>query len=55
MRNGVLHSPLPFLLSFDPPVDQDAELTKLYESYYREWKALYEALKEPFMRLQALP
>jgi len=42
-------------LSFDPPVNPAVERVKLYGEYYREWKALYEALKEPFARLQNLP
>jgi xylulokinase len=42
-------------LSFDPPVNPDAGRMELYREYYREWKALYEALKEPFASLQKLP
>ena len=42
-------------LTFDPPVSPDAERVKIYNEYYREWKGLYEALKEPFTRLQNLP
>ena len=42
-------------LSFDPPVVPEAERVRIYDAYYREWKALYEALKEPFTRLQMLP
>jgi sugar (pentulose or hexulose) kinase len=42
-------------LRFDPPVRPDGGAAEVYSAYYREWKALYEALKEPFARLQQLP
>jgi sugar (pentulose or hexulose) kinase len=42
-------------LAFDPPVVPDPARAKIYDLYYREWKALYESLKEPFARLQRLP
>ncbi len=41
-------------VAFDPPVHPNAEAVGVYREYYREWKALYEALKEPFRRLQKL-
>ncbi len=42
-------------LSFEHPVEPDPERMEIYDAYYREWKALYEALKEPFRRLGRLP
>jgi xylulokinase len=42
-------------ISFDPPINPDAERVTLYDKYYSEWKALYAALKEPFARLKGLP
>jgi xylulokinase len=42
-------------LAFEPAVHPDPEHLKVYDQYYREWKALYQALKDPFIRLQQLP
>jgi sugar (pentulose or hexulose) kinase len=41
-------------LAFDPAIPPEPGRQSLYASYYREWKALYEALREPFRRLAGL-
>jgi len=42
-------------LSFDDPIEPGPDRSAIYNEYYREWKALYAALKEPYSRLQRLP